>query len=139
MELAFAITAHAAEVTPDGKIWVLGGDFEVIHAPGFPVVQPAMALVVKIRLQPMECDQEHHLRVELIDQDAHPLREAVTLPFTPRLDPNRPGRALSLSMVLNFQALRFETSGDYAFVILVDDAQIGNVPLTLQSTAQPTA
>lgn len=139
MELAFAITAHAAEVTSDGKIWVLGGDFEIIHTPGFPVVQPAMALVVKIRLQPMECDQEHHLRVEMIDEDAHPLREPITLPFTPRLDPNRPGRALSLSMVLNFQNLQFATPGDYAFVILVDDIQIGSVPLTLQPMPQPTA
>jgi len=133
MELAFAITAHSAEVTADGKIWVLGGDFEMIHAPGFPVVQPAMALVIKIRLQPMECDQEHRLRVELIDQDAHPLRDALSLPFTPRVDPNRPGRALSLSMVLNYQNVQFNTPGDYAFVILVDDSQIGSVPLTLMA------
>ncbi len=42
MQLAYAMTALAAEVTPDGKLWMLGGDFDTLTAQSFPVTHPAI-------------------------------------------------------------------------------------------------
>jgi len=94
MRLAYAFTANAAEVSPDGKIYILGGDWDRISTASLPVSQPAMALVMKFEVQPTECDQDHELRVELIDMDGVRLNESIILPFRPHAmsaPTNRPG------------------------------------------------
>ena len=131
MELRHAFVADAAQSTPDGKIWVLGGDFDTIFVPKFPVMHPAMALVLKITMQPLECDREHQLRIELVDDDGKKVHDPIQLSFHAQPDPRHPHRPVGVGMVLNFQNLRFEGPGNNSFHILVDDIELGRVPLYL--------
>ncbi len=76
MRLSYAFLANAAEFTPaDGRMWVLGGDFDTLAASAFPVTHPVMTLVVKISAQPAECHREHRLRIERIDSDGAQIQE----------------------------------------------------------------
>ncbi len=130
MQLAYAFTANAAEVTPDNKLWVLGGDFDTITASQFPAVHLAMALVVKLLVPAMECNLAHELRVDLIDSDGHAV-QPVAVTFNAQPNSERPGRDVAVSMVLNFQRLEFQRPGDYAFAISVDGHGLGSIPLNL--------
>ena len=132
MRLAYAFMAHAAEFTPDGKIYVLGGDFETLRVPVLPAIQPAMTLVVKLEVQPTECQREHRLRVELIDEDGAKLHPEIVLPFTPQVRAEHPHRAVGVGLVIGYQGLQLPKSGGYAFHVLVDDLEAGIVPLFVE-------
>jgi|SRR5579884_1031506 hypothetical protein len=129
MQLAYAITASAAEVTPDGRLWLLGGDFDTLAAPNFPATHPAMALVVKLRAQPAECDREHQLVVDLIDSDGREQIHRIEMAFQPRQA--APGKRIGVNLVMNIVALQFPKPDDYSFHILVDDEEVGVVPLSV--------
>ncbi|HLQ34457.1 MAG TPA: hypothetical protein VK457_17370 [Chloroflexota bacterium] len=135
MQLAYAMTALAAEVTPDGKLWMLGGDFDTLTAQSFPVTHPAMALVVKLWAQLPECEREHQLTVELIDSDGREQIKRIEMPF--RVAQPAPGRRIGANLVLHLVGLQFPKPDDYAFHILVDDIEIGSVPLTVAQQTSP--
>lgn len=130
MQLAYAFLANSAEFTPDGRLWVLGGDFDTIMVPAFPVTHPYLTLIVKVLAQPMECGREHQLRIALIDSDGSNLHE-IHAHFTPEKRPDFPHRGVGIGMALNLAALHFQSQGDYAFHILVDNLELGSVSLHL--------
>ncbi|MGI8549917.1 MAG: DUF6941 family protein [Dehalococcoidia bacterium] len=132
MQLAYAFPSSAAEFSSDGKVYVLGGDFDTLRVPGFPATQPSLALVVKLHVQPMECYREHRLRIDLIDDDGARVYPEIGLPFTPQTSPNYPHRRVGVGLVITLQGLTFPRPGGYAFHILVDDLEIGTVPLYLE-------
>lgn len=132
MELAYGILASAAEFTPEGKVYVLGGDFDIIHTDTVPVRQPAMAVVVKLLVQPTECEREHQLRVDFIDQDGAKVHPEISLPFTPHVRPGYPQRAVGVGLVLNYQGLELSREGGYAFHIMVDGLEMGSIPLYVE-------
>jgi hypothetical protein len=129
MRLFYAITADAAQFTPDGRLWVLGGDFDTIYSPQFPAVHSAMTLAVKLLATPRESEREHQLRVELVDADGQPFQEPFVLPFTPHINAAYPHREVGIGLTLNYQNLRFDRPGDFGFHILVDGLEIGTLPL----------
>ena len=131
MRLTYAFCADAAQIAPDGKLYVLGGDFEVIHAQEFPAKHPALFLVVKLSVQPPECQREHQLRVELIGPDGHAVTKPIVLSF--KAEPNSlyPHKPIGVGLIINFQNLQFQKPGDYAFHVLVDDLELDTVPLVL--------
>ena len=84
MRLVYAFPADAAQFTEDGKLWILGGDFDAIRVREFPFKQPALALVVKIALLPDECEQDHRIRVLLIGPERQELADVSTTTAPPR-------------------------------------------------------
>ncbi len=135
MRLAFAFLADAAQSTPDGKLWVLGGDFEDLFVPEFPAMHGALALVVRLRVPPLECGQPHRLRVEFVDSDGKKADPQLALEFRAELAPGHPTRDVGAGFVLNFQQIRYERPGDYAFHIFVDDLESGIVPLYVRQSS----
>jgi hypothetical protein len=132
MRLAYAFIAHAAEFTPnDGRLWVLGGDFDTITAAEIPAIHSVMTLVVKLLVQPTECQREHRLRIELIDSDGARVHPEIGGPFMPSVRQDYPHRPVGVGMALTFLQLRLPHYGDYAFHILVDDLELGTLPLYL--------
>lgn len=81
--LDFAILAHAAEITDDGLLAVLGGDFDTIRAPDFPAIRPVMALVIKLALSPKAIEREHRIRITLTDSNGVLIQPEVGGVFTP--------------------------------------------------------
>ena len=134
MQLAFAVLADFAEITSEGKIAMLGGDFDTIKSPAFPSIHPRLSLVVKLNVEPAEYDKEHQLLVEVLDPQGTSILPAITSVFTPRVGPGGPDRPLKYSFVLNFHLFMLSTSGKYLFRLFVDSKEIGAIPLYAEQT-----
>jgi len=133
MRLNYAFTATAAEFTPaDGRVWVLGGDYDTVSVPAFPVSIPSITVVMKFLLEPSECEIPHNLRVELLDSDGNRVREPFIQTFASPRNQAAPGRAAGSGFVLNMPDTLFGAAGDYSFRILVDDHELGSIPLHME-------
>jgi len=131
MKLAYAVLADAAQVTPDGKTSMLGGDFDTIFALRFPAQHPSLALVMRFDVEKQECGLEHQLRIAVTG----PLNTQVAGPiisdFIPRANPAYPNRLVKALMVATFHNLEFASQGTYNVNITVDGRSMGKVTLYL--------
>src|SRR5271169_3518449 len=65
MKLTTAMVADAAHVA-DGKLYVLGGQWDRLGAASFPVQHPAMSLVLVVEVAYNEALEPHTLEVALM-------------------------------------------------------------------------
>jgi hypothetical protein len=130
MRLAYAFLADAAEFTPDGKLWVLGGDLDTIRVQEFPHTYPAMALVVKLLLHSDECGYEHQIQVRVDGPLGERVAEAqINSTVSARTD--YPEEETGLAFVINYQQTSFPGPGTYSFTIIADDRAQGGIWLHL--------
>ena len=113
----------------DGRVWILGGDFDTVGSPEFPLTLPPTILVVKFLFEVTECDFQHILRVEFIDAEGERVIEPLIQPFIPERNQNAPGRESGTGFVLNLPNIQFPREGDYSFRILMDNHEYGSVPI----------
>ena len=118
MEVEYGFLADGAQTSSDGKLYVLGGGIDRIFAKQFPAVHPMMALVLKIRLHPSECEREHNLELELWDPDGNPIGGKLTAAFS--AGRQEKGRDSFVQLVLNILQQQFPRPGDYGFQIVID-------------------
>lgn len=131
MKLAYALLADAAQTTPDGKISMLGGDFDSIFAQTFPARHSSLTLVMRFDVEKEECGLEHQFRVAISGPLNTPVVAPLTGAFVPQASPvylNRPVKAFVTMMLQN---LTFESQGTYNFNITVDGRSMGKVTLYL--------
>ncbi len=134
MQLEYAFLADSAQVSSDGKLFVLGGGIDRIYSQQFPATHPYMSLVVKIQLHPAECEREHGLEVELWDPDGNPIGGKVAGKFSA---PRQPlGRPSFVQLVMNVLNAEFRGAGDYAFQVVVDGQLLKTLPLTLEQVQE---
>lgn len=129
MEVEFAFLADAAEATPNQKLYVLGGGIEKLYAPSFPATHPSIALVVKIRLHPIECDRAHQLLIELWGPNAQRVGPTISGEVSAQRDADDPARSRSVPLVLNILSLQFAEPGEYTFQIVLNGQHMKSVPL----------
>jgi uncharacterized protein DUF6941 len=141
MKLAYALLADAAQNSPDGKISMLGGDFDTIYAQKFPTQHASLALVMRFDVEKQECGLEHQLRVAI----SGPLNAQVVAPlvssFVPQANPVYQNRLVKAFITMTIQNLAFESEGVYNFNITVDGRSMGKVTLylvRLPSGSMPT-
>jgi hypothetical protein len=137
MQLGFAFLADAAVSTPDGKISVLGGNFDTIYVAAVPAQHPAMVLVVNLRVQPTECGRQHRLRLEFWDPDGQSVLPSLELPFLPQRRSDQPHKPVNVNLTVHLQGLTIPRVGDYAFHVLVDDLEVGVMPLSVVQVQAP--
>lgn len=140
MQIEYAFLADAAQVSSDGKLFVLGGGIDRIFATSFPATHPLMTLVIKLQLHPSECEREHGLQVELWDSDGQPIGPRVSGNFSANRQER--GRLSYVQTVLNLHNVQFSVGGDYAFQVVVDGQHLKTVPLYVElvpGTEQPRA
>ncbi len=137
MQLEYAFLADSAQVSSDGKLFVLGGGIDRIFSVSFPAMHAYMSLVVKVQLHPAECGREHGLEVELWDPDGAPIGGKVAGNFTAPRQPE--GRASFVQLVMNVLNAEFRVPGEYAFQVVIDGQLIKTLPLRLERLQeQPT-
>ncbi|MDQ2874641.1 MAG: hypothetical protein M3Y33_07475 [Actinomycetota bacterium] len=124
MELTTAMLADSAQ-TSDGKLYVLGGQWDQLNAAAVPVIHPAMAVVVVLRLDAEEAAQPHRLLVELLFGGE---------PVGPRAagqvaSHDSAAGAVSTAGAVSFANVTFEHAGHYEWVVRVDDDEVGRLPL----------
>jgi hypothetical protein len=135
MELADAFLANAAEIQPDGRFFVLGGNIEVLRTPLFPFHQPTLSVVVGVRASAGECGREHHLQVTAVGPDGQAICPAFDLPFTPVIEAGPPRRIPKFGAVMTIQGVVFPVEGEYRFSLLVNGQVIGSITLYIERTA----
>lgn len=138
MQLQYVILADSAQILPDGTFVIIRGGVEYINAPSFPAMNPSLALVARVALNPDDFDHEHRFRVELQTPDGTNVTPAQgNSTFTPRAHAATnqvftPGYVF----VVNFPGLVFPMAGTYQFRLFVDDQEVGATPINLQTVSE---
>jgi hypothetical protein len=114
----------------NGKLYILGGGWSLIHAPGIPV---PVTLAIKLAVPWDQANQRHHIRAALMDADG----VAVDLGAGPvqaegdvevgRPPGVKPGTNLDVPFVLPFGVLIFE-AGTYVWELDVNGEPVAREP-----------
>ncbi len=83
MELSFAFLANMADHLADGRMIVIGPDFDIASCPQFPFVVP-IAFVVKMKVEPEEVGQPHTIKVDYRKPDGTCANRLVSKPASTR-------------------------------------------------------
>jgi hypothetical protein len=132
MDIEFAFLADAAQVPPDGKLYVLGGNVDRIHAQQFPTTHPSMTLVMKVQMHASECNRPHQLQIDLWDSQGNPLLDpSISAEIGLAPDPDDPTGPSSLLIPVNMMGLQFPRPGLYEFHIVMNGRHLKTVPLRM--------
>ena len=124
MELSFTLFATAAEFTPDGKLYLLGGGIEILHAPALPV-GTSLACVVRLLVSPEECGRKHTFEAEFLSPSGQPIAPSQQIPFQPNPHPRYPDRKAYMAFAINLPGLLLLEAGEYTVRLAVDGVKIG--------------
>ena len=121
-----------------GKLCVQGA-FDTLFTRQFPVIHPACALALRLCLTP-EDTGDHKLGISIVDEDGVAL-DKERMPIVGDLKVALPEGAsfLTRNLIMNFQGLRFEKSGNYSVDITLDGDLVSRTPLRLVQVQQPQA
>lgn len=129
-------------VAVEGKLYVQGGGWNMLGSPNFPFVQSRIGLGVVLAVPYTETNRNHNLEIELAHEDGGtvplgpPQRvEGATdqmqtpTKVTAIFNMGRPpiierGDAQNMVFAVNFDQLRFESPGQYSFVLKVDGEMV---------------
>lgn len=129
MRLLYAFLADAALVQPDGKLYVIGGGIGTLHGPQLPIRHPQLSLVIRVEFTPLESGRTHTIEVHALDADGRPFAGTIKADVTPPRSDSKLTSEAGVQFVLNMQNLLFESYGRFVFTILVDNQELGSVPL----------
>jgi hypothetical protein len=134
MEVTALLCSHAEAVS--NLLFVSGGGIDqTVIQPGRPAPwSVALALGMSIEVPWTATNQEHSVRVTLVDTDGHPV-EVPTAPdarqefgVNLKFNVGRPpqltvGASQTVQLAINIPVLPFETLGEYEFVIAIDGTE----------------
>lgn len=129
MKVAYALLANAAEFTPDGKLYLLGGDIDTINASTLPVIYPFMVIVLKFRFSASESLQPRTLRLVPLGPDGQVMRPPMDMPLLP---PRASSPESGLGICINLVNADFPVLGEYVFRIEVDGLEVAQLPLRVR-------
>jgi hypothetical protein len=133
MRLLYAMLADVAVIQPDGKLYMIGGGVGTLTGPQLPIRHPQLSLVVRVEFTSLEAGRTHTMEVHGLDADGHPFAGSVRADVTP---PRGESGEAGVQFVLNMQNLLFERYGRFVFTILVDNQELGSVPLDVNPPRQ---
>jgi hypothetical protein len=135
-----AFLADSVAGPGDGKVYILGGGWNVLHTQSLPTRHPRLGIAVLVRVPYLLATNEaHRLEIHLEDADraALPLGDApsdtasdgklrrITAEFAVgRPVGVEPGDEQVVPMAINIDGLIFERAGSYSFVIEVDGQEV---------------
>ncbi|MBK6384050.1 MAG: hypothetical protein IPP02_05890 [Chitinophagaceae bacterium] len=108
------------------------GTFDSINAKQFPVVHPACTIACRMRFGIKEAGS-HDFRLRLIDTAGKEVIQPIEGNINIGIPPN--GQFASINIVVNFNQLKFETSGRYSFELYLDGEWKSGLPLFLNKVA----
>lgn len=122
-------------VVAEGKLYLQGAGWNQLNTGQYPFAVPRIGLGVLIDVAWTQTNRQHHLRIELVDEDGQP--HTIEAPdgssagavraeaaFTLGRPPNVvPGDPQVVPFALNFDGLIFTKPGAYNLVISVDDEE----------------
>ena len=134
MEKLILLVADYANVDQGGKLNVLGA-FGRIYAPQFPAAHASLYLVIKLGADYGDFGTPKGLTVHFRDADGKVLMALPTMNFS--VNPNTMSLP-EVNFIIQVQNLVLPSPGQYDFEILVDDEEIGVLPIAVeQVTPRP--
>ena len=120
-----------------GKLYVLGGGWDMLWVGSFPARHPSMGIGLRIRV-PWAHNDEFDLSVDLVDEDGMSMfggkRFTQRIKVTRRVE--RPaGSATGITRAFTFNNLLFPKPGGYAFPIFVGGAEVARVRFRVEKRA----
>ncbi len=112
-----------------GKLYVLGGGWDMLWVGSFPIRHPSLGIGIRIRV-PWSHIDEFSLSVDLVDEDGKSLfggkRFTQKIKVTRRL--GRPaGSDTGITRAFTFNNLLFIRPGGYAFTIFVESTEVARI------------
>lgn len=136
MDVKLATLADFASVTKEGKLNILG-IFDQVNPPSLPYVHPNMYLVIIYNASPAESGVTKDVNVVMMDADGNQmisLQQQVTVP-----PPSHPGSRVQINQLMALAGVKFNTSGDYQFSVLIDNDEKGSVSLRVNEPARSSS
>ena len=135
----FAMVADAVQAV-GGKLYVLGGGWDMLWVGSFPARHPSLGIGIRIRVPWSHLD-EFDLSVDLVDEDGKSLfggkRFAQHIKVTRRL--GRPaGSDTGVTRAFTFNNLLFPNPGGYAFPIFVGFTEVARIRFRVQQRSGHT-
>jgi hypothetical protein len=133
MEVTLLICDSAEAL--NGKLYILGGGWNMLYAPGTPV---RIALGILIAVPWDETNQRREMRIELVTSDGEQVllngqEVAATAEFDIGRPPGvKPGSTLNAPFAINFDGLMLDEGG-YEFVVKVGDVLAARRPFQVVS------
>jgi hypothetical protein len=119
VEIDYAMICDAAQVPPDGKVYILGGGFDCVYSPQFPLVIPHLSIASKLLLSGQDSAISHTMTLSLIDADGNAMMPPLSVELPPQ-QTQRPGYPNNVGQVYNLIHTQFPKEGDYRFEIAID-------------------
>ncbi|HVE92978.1 MAG TPA: hypothetical protein VNE62_11875 [Actinomycetota bacterium] len=131
---AFFIADHAEAV--NGKLYVLGGCWDVLSVRQLPAHHPHMSVATALHVPWGSTNQVHTITVRLIDEDGHPAGPEMSGQFETGRPPGmRPGDETTMLLAFNMVSTPLEREGRYEFVLDVDGTELARARFRV--TVQP--
>lgn len=141
-EFIHGFLASSADIYPDGRFALLGGGFDAIEVPSFPILVPALAIIARVRVPVEEADRDHLVYGLIRHPEGRVLRriDATTIrPIGrrgPQIGPLQDG--LITNIVINLFNLEFDAGGVYRLDFLEGDHTFGSLEFpVVESAAMP--
>ena len=118
-----------------GKLCVQGA-FDTLFARQFPVVHPMCSLALRLCMTPEEAG-DHKLGISIVDEDGVAL-DPERMPIVGDLTVALPEGAafFTRNLIMNFQGLKFDKTGNYSVDVTLDGELISRTPLRLVQVQQ---
>lgn len=133
MQVKLAVLADYANVTAEGKLNILG-IFDCINVTDVPAVHPQMQFIMRLEAHPDEKDRVHTIEVRLHDPDGQTVFE-LKGEIVPR--GGAPGQTIASNQIITINNLELRQTGEYSFVVFIDNDLKTEVPLTVTQIPRP--
>jgi hypothetical protein len=131
----FTLCDHAT-VPPDGKVYMHGGGVNQVFVPQLPGAIRNLWLLVRLSIPWHMLGEPHTIRIRALDLDRNPIGPTdplITTPFELGKPPgHRPGDESAINICAELTGLSVEQPMTLRFHLMVDDEQIGSLPLKVQ-------
>ncbi|MBI4545572.1 MAG: hypothetical protein HY703_10275 [Gemmatimonadetes bacterium] len=128
MQVKLALLADYANITAEGKLNILGV-FDRIAVSELPAVHPQMQFILRLEAHPAERDRSHSVELRLHDPDGETVFH-LNGEIVPR--GGKPGQALASNQIISINNLQLAKTGEYTFVVFVDNDLKAEVPLAVE-------
>lgn len=128
MDLTTAMLADGAQLV-EGKLYVLGGQWDRITVPKFPAQHPSLAVVLVIKVEYNEAPRTFNLNIELLLDGQDAGVKAIGHMAVGHAAGLTHGAPQFAPIAITFNNLQFERSGRYDWVISIDGDPLGQIPL----------